>query len=714
MQHRVIKNGDLFLTSDASGDIRPGSAHGLYMSDTRFLSRMELTINGKRPMLLFSAADENVLARIRLTNEHDESDGRVRLWRETVEIVRERFIHGGVLYETIRMKNFATKPVAFELGMAFDADFRDMFQVRGFKPADPLGQVTERKAEETRWHAVYTGADGCRRETVIAWDVKADAVSEQGELAFTIRLAPGEEREIRFTVAPSLDGQRPVVQPQEEALAEVRRINVRWRERCAGAESDCDILNRVFERGALDLRTLLTDYGHGPIPVAGIPWFAVPFGRDSLITALLALPLQPEIARVTLRAMAEWQGTADDPWKDEQPGKIMHELRRGELSRLNLVPFAPYYGSIDSTPLFLLLAAEYAHWTGDTETIAELMPAVERALEWIDRFGDRDGDGFVEYLKESDGGLVNQGWKDSGDAIIHRDGEFARAPIALIEVQGYVYQAKTRLADVLDRLGRREWANRLRAEAAQLRQRVESVFWMPEEDFYAIALDAGKRQVESVTSNPGHLLMTGLPDPERAKRVARRLVSEDLFGGYGIRTMSSRSTGYNPMSYHNGSVWPHDNAIILLGMSRLGMKEEARTVMSGLLRAAAHFEYGRLPELFCGYDVSSGPPVPYPVACSPQAWAAATSVALVRVMLGLEPAALDGVIRLDPSLPPEVGRLTVRNVPVAGGRLSVEVWRESDRAPLQIRVLESPGGCRVEIAGTPQDSSVELNGSQTV
>ena len=535
MQHRVIKNDDLFLTSDTSGDIRPDSAHGLYMSDTRFLSRMELTINGKRPMLLYSAADENVLARIRLTNAHDESEGRVRLWRETIELVRERFIHGGVLYETIRMKNFATKPVAFELGMAFDADFRDMFQVRGFKPADPLGRVTERKAEETRWHAVYMGADGCRRETAVAWDVKADAFTEQGEVTFAIRLAPGEEREIRFTVAPSQDGIRPVVQPLEEALAEVRRINIRWRERCAGAESDCEVLNRVFERGTLDLRTLLTDYGHGPIPVAGIPWFAVPFGRDSLITALLALPLQPEIARVTLRTMAEWQGTADDPWKDEQPGKIMHELRRGELSRLGRVPFAPYYGSIDSTPLFLLLAAEYAHWTGDTETVAELVPAIERALEWIDRYGDRDGDGFVEYLKESDGGLVNQGWKDSGDAIIHKNGEFARAPIALIEVQGYVYQAKTRLADVLARLGRREWANRLRTEADRLRRQVESVFWMPEEDFYAIALDAGKRQVESVTSNPGHLLMSGLPDPERARRVARRLVSEDLFGGYGIR-----------------------------------------------------------------------------------------------------------------------------------------------------------------------------------
>ena len=698
MQYRVIKSDDLFLTTDNSGDIPADSAFGLYLGDTRFLSRMELFINGRRPALLYSAANENVLACIRLTNVHDEEGGQLRLWRESVELIRERFIYGNVLYETLRMTNFSHEPVSFDLGVVFDADFRDMFMVRGFTPTGALGQVTERRAEKTRWHAVYDGADGSRRETDITWDTEADEIGEDGAVRFAIRLRPGEEKRIHFAVAPVVDGKRPGVLPTEQALAEVRRIHEEWLQQCRKMESDNPVLNRLYERGALDLRVLLTDFGRGLFPVAGLPWYAVPFGRDSLIAALQALSFCPDIARVTLLTMADWQGTAEDPWKDEQPGKIMHELRRGELARSGQVPFAPYYGTIDATPLFVLLAAEYAHWTGDTETIEQLLPALERALAWIDQYGDRDGDGFLEYICESSGGIANQGWKDSGNSVVHDSGELARPPIALVEVQGYVYQGKQRLAPILAKLGHREWAERLQAEADQLRQRFDGAFWMPDEQFYAIALDAEKRQVRSVTSNPGHLLMSGLIGADRAEQVARRLVSADMFSGYGIRTMSVRSAGYNPMSYHNGSVWPHDNSLILLGMSRLGLKTEAGIVVSGLLRAAEHFEYARLPELFCGYDTSIGTPVPYPVACSPQAWAAGTSFVLVRTMLGLEPAALDGVIRLNPFLPPEINRLTVRDIPVAGGRLTV-VLRRAEDGSVQAEVPEAPAGCRVEIAG---------------
>ncbi len=699
MNYRVIKHNDLFLMTDIRGDVPGNDAQdGLYMKDTRFLSRMELTLNGKRPLLLSSAADENYVARIRLTNEHEETNGEVKLWRESVELIRERFIYEDVLYENVIMTNFSTKALHFEIGLLFDADFKDMFLVRGFQPSDRLGTVTERDATTTSWHAIYEGADGVRRSTVVSWDTEADSVSEQGEAFFRIGLQPKEMKRIAITVMPSAGERRSVPTPSEIALAELQSTYEQWNESVMKVESDSKVLNRLFDRGVQDLRVLLTDFGSGLFPVAGLPWYAVPFGRDSLIAALQMLPLNPDIAQGTLEIMADYQGTEVNPWKDEQPGKIMHELRNGELARSGQVPFAPYYGSIDSTPLFILLAAEYAHWTGDTSVIERLMPNIERALEWIDSYGDRDKDGWVEYYQESSKGIANQGWKDSADSVVHADGEFAKAPIALIEVQGYVYQAKTKLASVLERLGRDDTARRLRDEAERMKATLDAAFWMPEERFYAIALDADKNQVRSVTSNPGHLLMSGIVSEDKARIVSQRLVAPDMFGGYGIRTMSTGSTGYNPMSYHDGSVWPHDNSMILIGMSRLGLKEDASVVVSGLLKAAEHFEYTRLPELFCGYDDSIGYPVSYPVACSPQAWAAGTSIVLVQTMLGLEPDALNRKLRLAPFLPEGVDRLTVKDLPVAEGRISVELSRKDDKAAVQLEILENSSGCSIEIA----------------
>ncbi len=699
MNYRVIKHNDLFLLTDAHGDVPGNRAQdGLYMKDTRFLSRMELTLNGKRPLLLSSAADENYVARIRLTNEHEETNGEVKLWRESVELIRERFIYADVLYENVIMTNFSTKELRFELGLSFDADFKDMFLVRGFQPSDKLGEVTERGAGATSWHAAYEGADGLRRSTAVSWDREADSVNEQGEAVFRIGLQPKETKRIAITVVPSAGERCGEAAASDAALAELQAAYEEWNGNVTKIQSDSELLDKLFDRGVQDLRVLLTDFGNGPFPVAGLPWFAVPFGRDSLIAALQMLPLNPDIARGTLEMMAAFQGTEVNPWKDEQPGKIMHELRSGELARSGQVPFAPYYGSIDSTPLFVLLAAEYAHWTGDAFTVERLLPNIERALEWIDHYGDRDEDGWVEYYQESSKGIANQGWKDSADSVVHADGSFAAAPIALIEVQGYVYQAKTRLAPVLERLGREDAARRLREEAERLKRELDSAFWMPDEQFYAIALDADKNQVRSVTSNPGHLLLSGIVPEDKARIVSRRLTAPDMFGGYGIRTMSTGSTGYNPMSYHDGSVWPHDNSMILLGMSRMGLKEEASIVIEGLLKAAKHFEYHRLPELFCGYDESIGYPVSYPVACSPQAWAAGTSVVLVQTMLGLRPDALNRKLSLAPLLPPGIRRLTVKDLPVAEGRISVELSRKDDGAVLRTEVLENSSGCLIEIA----------------
>jgi glycogen debranching enzyme len=700
MNYRVIKNNDLFLMTDHYGDILGNDAQGgLYMKDTRFLSKLQLTLNGKRPLLLSSAADENYVARIRLTNEHEEEAGNVRLWRESVEIIRERFIYGEVLYETVFLTNFSTKPLTFDLGFSIDADFSDMFLIRGFQPAEELGKITERRFGKDGWHSVYQGVDGVIRETNVIWDTEPNEVSGLGDIRYEIRLEPKESKPITFTVIPSIDGKLPAIYPRIQALAELENIYASWSEHTTKVETDSAVLGRLYDRGIQDLRVLLTDFGQGLIPVAGLPWYAVPFGRDSLIAALQTLPLHPEIARGTLEIMAAHQGTDMNPWKDEQPGKIMHELRSGELSRSGQVPFAPYYGSIDSTPLFILLAAEYAHWTGDTDTIARLLPHIERALEWIDRYGDRDGDGWVEYYQESSKGISNQGWKDSADSVIHKNGDFAQAPIALVEVQGYVYQAKNRLAPILTRLGHTEKAKRLTEEAASLKSKFDGAFWMPEESFYAIALDGNKSQVQSVTSNPGHLLMTGIVDSDRARLIAQRLVASDMFGGYGIRTMSTESTGYNPMSYHDGSVWPHDNSLVFLGMSQMGFKDEAATVIAGLLKAAERFEYSRLPELYCGYDESVGYPVSYPVACSPQAWAAGTSVLMIQAMLGLQSDALEGTITLDPFLPEGIRNLTVKNIPVSGGRISVALRRDDGESEPRVEIIDNSSNCRISIAG---------------
>jgi glycogen debranching enzyme len=400
----------------------------------------------------------------------------------------------------------------------------------------------------------------------------------------------------------------------------------------SSVQTDLKQLEKLVKRGTDDLRVLLTDIGSGLFPVAGLPWFGVPFGRDSLIAALQLLPFNSNIAKATLKTMAFYQGTKVDPWRDEQPGKILHEIRYGELANTNQIPFAPYYGSVDSTPLFLMLLVEYVKWTRDLELVKQLEDNIERALNWIDEYGDRDGDLFVEYHQEAQKGIANQGWKDSGDSVVHRNGDL-QSPIALCEVQGYVYQAKKGISTIYGALGYGDKAEALDEQAERLKKEFNHVFWMEDVEFYAIALDEHKQQVGTITSNPGHLLQSGILSNDRAKKIANKIVNKNMFSGYGIRTMSKGEAGYNPMSYHNGSVWPHDNSMILLGLSKTNQKEDMKKVVQGLITASTHFEYDRLPELFCGYDDSIKNVVPYPVACSPQAWAAGTPLTFVQSLL---------------------------------------------------------------------------------
>ncbi|HEY1213352.1 MAG TPA: amylo-alpha-1,6-glucosidase, partial [Bryobacteraceae bacterium] len=500
---------------------------------------------------------------------------------------------------------------------------------------------------------------------------------------------------VTFFIVPSIDGKGPEQVSAQQAIEQLKASYQTWKENTTSVESDLPLFDQLYNRGLQDLRVLLTDLGHGQFPVAGLPWYSVPFGRDSLIAALQMLSAEPNIARGTLLTMAAYQGTQEDVWRDEEPGKIMHEIRYGDLALTNQIPFTPYYGTIDATPLFLLLAAEYVQWTGDTALIEQLMPNIERALNWIDTYGDADGDRFVEYYQKSSKGIANQGWKDSGDSVVHRNGDYAKAPIALAEVQGYVYQAKTKLAPILRKLGKDQLADELAHSAEELRERFEANFWMEDEGFYAIALDADKKQVQSVTTNPGHVLMSGMLQPERAQAVVRRLIAADMFSGYGIRTMSTDSAGYNPMSYHDGSIWPHDNSLVLLGMSRCDYKTETLQVIEGLMKASESFEYHRLPELYCGYDESNGEPVPYPVACSPQAWAAGTPLVFLQAILGIEPDTLCGTIRLNPVLPTGMTQLVVRNMTVAQGKLSFHIQLDTRTKTTTIIVLNNTTGLQV-------------------
>ncbi|KUP04930.1 amylo-alpha-1,6-glucosidase [Bacillus coahuilensis p1.1.43] len=696
MDYRVIKDNDLFLLTEPNGNIILDHPYGLglYTKDTRFLSQLSIDINGKDPVLLSSEADENFYTKILLTNQHDEQDGEIKLWRESVQIERSRFIHDGVLYETFTFTNYYPKPIEFTFNTHFDVDFADMFIVRGFQNGD-IGERTGQHVSGQTLSFSYQGADDIKRSTLIEWDCIQQSATEQGTVSFGLQLENAETSTITFKIQPIIgEEQTKVAKPVAVALSEIKKSAETWDRSTARVETDHKGFQRLVTRGLADLKVLLTDLGHGSLPVAGLPWFGVPFGRDSLIAALQLLPFNAEVAKGTLRTMANMQGTKKDAWRDEQPGKIMHEIRFGELANTGQIPFTPYYGTIDATPLFLILLVEYVSWTGDISLVKELQENIDAALIWIDSYGDQDGDLYVEYHQESSKGIANQGWKDSGDSIVHRNGDYAKTPIALSEVQGYVYQAKVGIASIYQYLHEDKKAATLLKEAEELKARYNEDFWMPDEGFYAIALDENKKQVGTITSNPGHTLWSGILPEERVKVVSDMLVSDKMFSGFGIRTMGEGEAAYNPMSYHDGSIWPHDNSMIVIGMSKSGQKEHALKVMEGLVKASQHFEYDRLPELFCGYSDELGKAVKYPVACSPQAWAAGTPLVFVQSLLGLFPNAINKTITLNPSLLSGMNELKVENMQIGKGVLSLHV--QAINGQLHVNTLENSTGYTIK------------------
>ncbi|MGQ9630947.1 MAG: amylo-alpha-1,6-glucosidase [bacterium] len=696
-----LKEDRVFAVCDSGGDMRSG-VEGLYYLDTRFLNEFTVSFDEFEPVLLSSSAGGSEFSAVLANPPYSRGGESVR--GHSVSIEKSVFIKDN-LYVEIRITNYGRAPVETTLHLKFDGDFKHIFEVRGYTPSG--GKPPERLVEKERGRVgvglKYVGRDGVTYQTLISLDPEPGKITSE-EASYIVSLNPHESFEIRATVKPVVNGNRHDLS-FEEARSALERERQLWLSSTTDISTDNDSINEIIERSRADIRNLLFGLDGEILPAAGIPFFVVPFGRDSIITSLQCMILNPDIGRGTLKTLARYQGERVDPWRDEEPGKIMHELRFGELANTNAIPHSPYYGTVDATPLFIILASEYCRWTHDLDFARELLPAVERALIWIDRYGDPDGDGYVEYLRKSEGGLSNQAWKDSSDSVPHKDGELARGPIAIAEVQGYAYDAKMRAAELYGLLGDAvpAYSNRraeLEREARELKERFNRDFWMDDEGFFALALDGEKRRVETVTSNPGHCLWSGIVDENKAGRVVKRLLEPDMFSGWGVRTMSTKEVSYNPISYHNGSVWPHDNSLIILGMARYGYVKEACVVIRGLLDAAKHFPGGRLPELFCGYSRERYKfPVPYPVACSPQAWAAGSIYAILQALLGLEFDARRNIISLYPYLPPSLHSLRslgIRGLRLGGSTLNLRVYRKDDKTVCEV---EKEKGLQVVVRG---------------
>jgi glycogen debranching enzyme len=675
---RTLKHGDTFSLFDASGDIRAGSADGLYHLDTRHLSRFDLTINGVRPILLSSTLrDDNAALTCDLTNpELAGPEGSIH--SDTLHIRRTQFLWEAALHERLRVRNFGSRRVALRIELRFDCDYADIFEVRGTR-RKRRGEVRPIRIEGAGVTCGYRGLDGQDRATSIQFEPRP-TVLETDRAAFDILLDAGEASIVFIQV----DSGSPA-EPTAYAGAETFRRSMRSARRslrlrtsrAAAVETSNEIFNEALRRSVADIYMLNTDTPQGPYPYAGVPWFSTAFGRDALITAFETLWLDPELARGVLRFLAANQAVDHHPESDAEPGKILHEVRRGEMAETGEVPFRRYYGSIDSTPLFVMLAGAYLERTGDLATIRELWPSIGAAIGWMEQHGDRDGDGFLEYGRMTEAGLANQGWKDSHDSIFHAVGQQAVGPIALAEVQGYAYAARRAAGAMAEALDEGDTARAHHAAADALQAHFDKAFWCEDIGTYALALDGAKRPCRVRASNAGHALWTGIALPERAPMVARTLMSVDSFSGWGVRTVASGEALYNPMSYHNGSVWPHDNALIALGLARYGFKREAARIFDALFHASMYIELRRLPELFCGFARSRGQgPTFYPVACIPQAWAAATPIALIQAALGLTFDVAGGrVVLEEPVLPPFLDEILLRNVRLDRGSLDILVCR---------------------------------------
>jgi glycogen debranching enzyme len=704
---RVLADAQSFAVFEMGGDIAesPLEALGFFYKDTRFLSCFEMTIADQAPYYLNSyLSDDKAELRVNLTNpDLTGPDEKIELPRNSIQIERSWVIVNAAVYHRLVISNYSHAPAKLPFELKFGVDFADLFEVRGVKRTR-RGQDFPIQAEANKVRFRYRGLDNVTRFTELAFEPAPKKLTDRRASCF-LELEPDEsvKMEVRITcgiedppAAPSLVVKRP--NDFQAALGsrhdEIANARAGW----ANISASHELFDLLLRRSAADLTSIIGQTGQGSFIMAGIPWFATLFGRDSIITALSVLQFNPDIAGRTLRMLASLQGTKVDEARDEQPGKIIHEMRAGEMAATGEIPFGRYYGTIDATPLFLWLIGLYVSITGDLKLASDLWPNVERALEWIEKWGDRDGDGFVEYMRETPQGLANQGWKDSFDSISHENGELARAPIALCEVQGYVYGAYTETSQVATRLGKTDVAAKLAQRAAALKEKFARDFWLEEKQTVALALDGDKKPCKVMSSNAAHCLATGIIDGDRGKALSERLLRDDMFTGWGIRTLGDSERRYNPMSYHNGSIWPHDNAIAALGMARCRNRTGVIRILEGLLDAAVSFRQGSLPELFCGFDREPRlGPVPYPVACHPQAWSAASVFLILQSMLGMRILAFENHVSIDtPMLPKWLDWIKVENLKVGKGTVSLNFQRLPSSAAA-VEVLDRTGDVEINI-----------------
>ncbi len=737
LERTVLKDGQLFVVADRDGDIKALNleGQGLYFRDRRHLSLFEMSINGTRLTLLSSSGELNFISHLQFTNDLLlGADGKVVAEPRTLSIARRRFVSGG-MHERIELRNYNSHSVPLVLRFTCGSDFRDMFEVRGFatESDDVVGNVEPIALRPDGMVLSYRGATRRGRKTHIVFDpppahieivnatlkylsrAEGPEIDQRDEglvvppmaaVQFELDLPPRGERSISLEITPEADGdERPepstttradTDSSPAHALEAKRAADEDWQSGATHIETDNELFDQLLTRSLLDIRLLVESYAGDLVPTAGIPWFAVPFGRDSLICAMETLSLEPGLARGTLRFLARYQGRQLNPARGEAPGKILHEVRPGVTGA---VGDSIFYGSIDSTPLFLVALGEYINWSGDLALARELLPNAEAALDWMREFADPDDDGLIECDRYPASGLGDQGWKDSPDSMNHADGRPADQPVALAEVQAYAFAAHRYMATLYRQLGEADKARRERAAADRIRTLFLERFAIEDEQggpYWAMGLDAHDKPIAAVTSNPGHALWVGLLCDDHAAVVARQLLKEDMLCGWGIRTLSETAATFNPMSYHNGSVWPHDNALIALGLKRAGFDSGALAVATEIFEAGLHFPASRLPELWCGFrrDGSAGSvPAQYPVACSPQAWAAGSAFMLLQSVLGLEVDALAGVLRLRPSLPTWLGRVSYRRLRVGSGLVDFDVVRQGHR--VIVEVIDD-GGLRIE------------------
>jgi glycogen debranching enzyme len=688
MNVHLIKDGDLFLLTDQAGNITKNEnmQYGLYTKDTRFLSRYELFIENIKPFILSFDETEDRINKIDLINANNKKIGS-----KEVLIKREQIIFDGMVYDRIFVKNYFSQPLGLKLILKVEADYLDIFQVRNYVKVERLGAVLNPSKVKNGIVLGYLGKDGVKRETAVKILNKEGKIYED-RIELFFKLKHNQENEVTIGIMTRVEGQKLInknIISFERAQKKLRSNYKKWEEDSLTIKTDHKNLNQLINRSLSDLKLLLTDLGEGIMPTAGIPWYAVPFGRDSIIASLQTLMVNTKIAQGTLKTLARFQGKEVNGYREEEPGKIMHEIRFGELANLNLIPYTPYYGTVDATPLFLILAVEYFHWTGDLIFIRKILPNLSAALEWIDKYGDLDKDGYVEYGAKNTKWAINQGWKDSTDSSVHQDGSLAIPPIALVEVQGYIYQAKKGMAEMFFYLGEKDKAKKLEKDARELKDGFNRDFWMEDREYFAFGLDYQKKQIASITSNPGHCLYSGIISQDKSEAVVKKLLNDEMFNGWGIRTMGKNEIGYNPASYHNGSVWPHDNSIIIKGLIRYNYHSEAVKVINGLIKASQYFKYNRLPELFSGFSRKEMKgPIEYPVACSPQAWACGSIYLIIQSLLGLNPDLTNHRIYLKPILPDEINKVEIKNLKIGGNKVDFTLIKEGSHVKLSKAKVE--------------------------